>query len=107
MPCYSTVRGTQMVDRAQLESALRALGYDVSAFADSTVVGRRNGYDDQTFVRPRVGAAYESTTGDLSGLQAVQRKYSELAVRELARRKGYSVVQEGRKLTLINRRGGK
>jgi hypothetical protein len=107
MPCYSTVRGTQMKDREQLEAALRALGYDVSSFADSTVVGRRLNQDDQTFVRRRVGEAYESTTADVPGLQAVQRKYSELAVRELARRKGYSVVTEGRKLTLINRRGGK
>lgn len=107
MPCYSTVTRTQMKDRDQLEAALRSLGYSVSRFAYSTVVGSANGQEDLTFVRPGLDYPFEVDTTNVEGLRAVQRKYSELAVRELARRKGYSVVQEGRKLTLINRRGGK
>jgi hypothetical protein len=104
MACYSNI-STLMKDRDRLEEALRALGYTVARFAESTVVGSKNGQEDFTFVRGRVGEAFQVATMDIKGIQAVQRKYSELAVRELAKRKGYSVVGEGRKLTLINRRG--
>jgi hypothetical protein len=44
----------------------------------------------------------------VGAINAVARKFTELGVREWSRKRGYSIAlaeNQGRKLTLINRRG--
>jgi hypothetical protein len=107
MPCYSSVTKTQMKDAGQLAGALVALGYGGVRQSDLVV----EGYDAQganlRFTRGALDQGFSTYEARLEVVRGVQRKYSEGAVRELARRRGFSVVADasGRKLTLINRRG--
>ena len=107
MPCDSSVAATKMTEKERLAEALRALGYSVNTFADSTVVGSRNGTEDLTFVRTRIGAPFAIAATEINALRAVQRKYSEIGVRQWAKRRGYNVASaEGdRKFTFVKRRG--
>lgn len=106
MPCTSRVTNTSMTDAGRVEAAMRGLGYQiVEAHADS-VQGVKDGRT-LTFSRSRAGTAF--TTRDRvmrDDLNAIQRSYSEIGVRQWAKARGFSVaqVEQGRKFTLVNRR---
>lgn len=106
MACFSRITRTHMKDAKRIASSLTGLGYEVTVEGD-TITGRSaNG--SLTFARARGAEEFETATYDTQALNAVQRKYSEIGVREWARRKGISITSvenEGRKLTLQNRRG--
>jgi hypothetical protein len=101
-----------MTDAIRLEQALKALGYAVSLGARSdTVVGCSGSYTnndrvDFTFRRGREGEAFSADSTNLAKLQEIQRKYSEITVREFAKRKGYTIQAAGNTFTLTNRRDG-
>lgn len=104
MPCSSRVTDTKMLDESRLSDALQRAGWTVDV--GGNVVTARNAGETVRFSRGRAGEAFVTMWADRAGLQAVQRQYAELGVRDWARRRGYSVAQsDGRKLTLINRRG--
>jgi hypothetical protein len=99
-----------MTDEERLVEALKALGYErVLKEALNTVVGRRNdGGQAIQFSRSTRTAPYSTPSGtSAAALSAVQRKYTEIGVREWARRNGYAVARaenDGKRLTLVNRR---
>jgi hypothetical protein len=111
MPCYSTITQTTMTDERRLADALRALGY-TAAMSGHIVSGsgpdlERISFERNTdFASRSKTGAFSTTSTNLDAIRAVQRKYSELTVREFARRKGFTIQSEGNTLTLINRRGG-
>ncbi len=102
MACYSRVTATQMTDAQRIADALVALGYQVTRQTDTVVASDKGIW----FNRKKAGDAFTTDAYDVAKLQEIQRKYSEIGVREWAKRKGYNVVSaEGNKLTLQNRRG--
>lgn len=107
MPCFSTVTQTKMTDAGRVEAAMRAEGYQIIS-SDADRVHGRKGREDLVFSRSRAGGAFSTTSNADDSIKGVQRKYSEIGVREWAKRSGFSVAgveNKGRKLTLKNRRG--
>jgi len=110
MPCDSRVVNTQMVDQDQLAEALTALGATnveksatrVAAEVDGRYVNFGRGIEKAG--GKRVG--FQTDMTDIAKLREIQRKYSEIGIRTLAKRKGYTVQTDetGRKFTLTNRR---
>lgn len=106
MPCYSIVTKTKMTDAARIAEALAALGY-TNIDGKLNVVSGRIGAEGMLFTRRQEGAAFQTTNLDADRLKAIQRKYAEIGVRAWAKRSGYSVTEnDGRSMTLINRRKG-
>lgn len=111
MPCFSTITRTRMTDAQRIADGLAALGWTASnTLRDGEIVGVRGmrGRDEIEFTRGRAGGAFVTRSTDTDRINAVQRKYAEIGVRAWAKRAGYSVAgaeNDGRKLTLVNRRG--
>jgi hypothetical protein len=108
MPCDSSITATKMTDANQLAEAMTTLGYTRVVIGINSVAGEHRSGTDMEFGRNGAGQAFATSTTDIDALRAVQRKYSEIGVREWASRRGYSVAKtesDGRKLTLVNRRG--
>lgn len=105
MPCDSSVTKTKMTNEERLGAALTALGYTNVSVGTRGVSGYKGGAV-ATFYRGRQEDAFLSATYEPDVINSIQRKYSEIGVREWAKRRGFSVAAtEGNKLTLVNRRG--
>jgi hypothetical protein len=105
MPCDSRITQTKMKDALRLADALKDQGFNVIGLPD-TVIAEKDGREVMRFTRYRQADAFQTTSTDVAKLKAVQVKYAEIGVRAWAKRKGFGVTQfDGKKMTLVNRRG--
>lgn len=106
MPCDSRVTETEMKNYDQMKQALEDLGYTVTG-DDKRVVAKKDG-DRLDLDRNNTDEGFSTSSSNIDALQAVQRKYAELGLRQWARRKGFTVMAEddGRNFKLVNRRRG-
>ncbi len=102
MPCYSTIQKTKMTNHERLAKALEALGWRVDTVSEVQV----RVYQARTplvFTRTRVGEAFSTTSAE--NINKIQRKYSELSVREWAKKRNFAVVENSeQRMVLVNRR---
>jgi len=104
MPCDSRVTRTKMTDSGKLAEALKALGYEVTG--DTHNVRGVKGTDVIEFSRRQTTEAFLSFNINTNAINGIQRKYSEIGVRQWAKKNGYSIAStDGRKFQLVNRRG--
>ncbi len=105
MPCYSSVKQTNMNHATRLEEALSKLGYEVTSMDATQVAGSKDGHRI-FFNRRRANLPFTTNTDtQVDRLNAVQRKYTELGVRKWARARGFAVTGfENGKMQLVNRR---
>jgi hypothetical protein len=89
MPCYTTVRTTKILSRADLVDALKALGYTIEADSETSVIARQLGGVRVGFSRSAVGQPF-TTPDDFVGL-GIARKASEMTVRRVQRKFGMLV----------------
>lgn len=105
MPCDSRIyQGTKMLDGERLQRVLTEAGITYTASkdghrincADGTVYARNKADEPYTIIGSRVGG---------HDYGAIGRRYAETTVRDVAKRKGYTVAKapDG-KLTLTMRR---
>lgn len=102
MPCYSSIQ-TNITNADHLGSALDALGYAVESRGD-TIVATRSG-QSITFSKG-YGGAY-SVGRNAQGLTEILRKYSEVGVRQWAKKRNFAVQnfdEVSGQMTLVNRR---
>lgn len=91
MPCYSRVTRTKMEKGERIAAAMRGLGYAVE-HDGATVTGKR-GDEFLQFTRAKLGTAWETTARSTDVVNAVQRKYSEIGVREWAKSNGFTIAR--------------
>ena len=107
MACYSRITATKMTDSVRLGEALSSLGYDPIPGVN-VVTAMKDGREVLRYFRNNQGEGFSTYATDRDQLNGIQRRYSELGVRAWAKRSGFNVAlaeNDGRKLTLINRRG--
>lgn len=104
MPCDSKIL-TKLNDGVRLADALRAHGYTVETVGTGNRVVGTKGRDSIMFERRNASEAY-AVSGDRIDFRAIARKYAEIGVVNWAKRRGYGITEnDGRQMTLINRRG--
>jgi len=107
MPCYSSITRTQMTDASRLRDALDVNAWTITLDGEHSMTARKDGAV-LDFSRRNEKEPFSTSSTNLEALRAVQRKYTELTVRELARRRGFTIQSEqtegGMRLTLTNRR---
>lgn len=104
MPCDSRVNNTTMHDHIKLSEALSALGWDIKNVSPLEVLVKRKSGQSAIFQRTTEKDAF--FTGSNLDVNQVQKKYTELGVKQWAKSKGYSVVEnDGQRMKLVNRRG--
>ena len=104
MPCDSRIV-TKLTDGGKIADALRAVGYDVTHMTEKAVAGEKDGRQITFSRRYGTGEAF-AASGAMRDLAAISRKYAEIGVKAWASRRGYGITEnDGRQMTLINRRG--
>lgn len=100
MPCDSKVT-VNMKDGDRIRKALADLGFEINDASENQIQGTKG---ERRILFDRRGDRW-SASGATNNLPEISRKYSEIGVREWAKRRGYSIEANGQKLTLTNRRG--
>lgn len=103
MPCDSTVTETKMTDAARIEAALKAEGWQRIVVRADEIVATAAGRQPLSFYRYGSAKEFSTTSTDVASVQAVQRKYAEIGMRDWAKRRGYTISREGEKFVLRNR----
>lgn len=105
MPCDSRIyQGTKMLDGARLQRVLTEAGIKYTVSKDGNVIACGDG---TTYARGKADEPF-TITGRRGGghdYGAIGKRYAETTVRDVAKRKGYTVAKapDG-KLTLTMRR---
>lgn len=108
MPCYSSVQ-TKLKNKARIFQAAAALGLKATA-GDNEQIWIEGGLSLYRSERFTAGAqklpAPENTfeaSGSLTNLRALSKQYAEIGIREIARKRGFSVTKQGEELILVRR----
>lgn len=106
MPCDSRITQTQMTDAERVAEAMRDLGHaSVVVSTDGRTVSSRT----LSFTRYNSSGAFNTSSSDTTAINAVRKGYTDLSVRAVAKRRGFTIQSEetengGTRLTLVNRR---
>lgn len=107
MPCDSRITRTKLTDADRLMKALDATGHKATMDARKLSIST----DFGSFTRSRADGAFDFAPNygaERNPPGAVMRKYAEIGVRAWAERSGFSITEnDGRRMQLVNRRGGK
>ena len=87
MPCWSRIEITNMTDARMLMDAVTDLGMGVDVVSNNHLIANSgSGYIE---FKRKAGVKPFTASGDLSGLKAIRRKYTEAGVRKFARSNGW------------------
>lgn len=102
MPCISSIK-TKLTEGGRIAIALKDVGYKVM-LDDADIIGEKG--ENRILFRRGSDGAY-TALGYTEELGSISKKYAEIGLRDWARKRGYSVVEnDGTKMTLVNRRNG-